>query len=330
MRSCVDLALIRQRRRDSNRLGFAVHLAYLKFPGRVLGSEETPASDVIAFLAQQLGVGSNAYSEYPRRDETRREHLGEIQSHLRVRPFNRDDYRYVAKIATTEAIGTDRGVVIIAAMIEALRTRGILLPAPTIFERFGLVARARARKQAYKNLVDGLEQRTVNELQALIAVRDEGDRTRLAWLRDWPEAPTQKNLIGVIERLQFVRSLGVEPDREQRIHRARYRAIAKEAAILSAQHLSRFDSPRRLATLVVFAREMEAILTDAALVMFDKMLGGVYRRAERAYRENLVHRAKALDASARALLHMAKAMLAAKESGEDQDAAVERSPAGSA
>jgi hypothetical protein len=75
----------------------------------------------------------------------------------------------------------------------------------------------------------------------------------------------------------------------------------------------------------VFAREMEAILTDAALVMFDKMLGGVYRRAERAYRENVVHRAKALDASARALLNMAKAMLAAKESGEDQVSAVERS-----
>ena len=63
---------------------------------------------------------------------------------------------------------------------------------------------------------------------------------------------------------------------------------------------------------------MEAILTDAALVMFDKMLGGVYRRADRAYRENVVHRAKALDASARALLHMAKAMLAAKEFGEEQ------------
>jgi hypothetical protein len=80
-----------------------------------------------------------------------------------------------------------------------------------------------------------------------------------------------------------------------------------------------------LATLVVFAREMEAILTDAALVMFDKMLGGVFRRAYRAYRENVVHRAKALDASTRALLHMAKAMLAAKASGEDQVAAVERS-----
>ena len=37
-----DLALIRRRRRDANRLGFAVHLAYQRFPGRVLGIDETP------------------------------------------------------------------------------------------------------------------------------------------------------------------------------------------------------------------------------------------------------------------------------------------------
>ena len=320
-----DLALIRRRRRDANRLGFAMHLAYQRFPGRVLGIDEIPPADILSFIASQLSIQPGIFVEYARREETRWEHLGEIQSHLRVRPFSRDDYRYVAKIATDEAVGTDHGAVIVAAMIEAIRTRGILLPAPTILERIGLAARARARKQAHKNLIEGLEQRTIAELEALIAVSDDGDRTRLAWLRDWPEAPTQKNLVGIVERLQFVRSLGVDPDREQRIHRARYRTIGKETAILSAQHLSRFDTPRRLATLVVFALEMEAILTDAALVMIDKMLGGVYRRADRAYRENLVHRAKALDASARALLHMAKAMLAAKESGEDQDAAVERS-----
>ena len=71
-------------------------------------------------------------------------------------------------------------------------------------------------------------------------------------------------------------------------------------------------------------REMEAILTDAALVMLDKMLGGVFRRADRAYRENVVNRVKALDGSTRALLQMAKAMLVAKASGEDQVAAMER------
>src|SRR5277367_5388060 len=69
---------------------------------------------------------------------------------------------------------------------------------------------------------------------------------------------------------------------------------------------------------------MEAVFTDGALAMFDKMLGAVFRRADRAHKDNVVDRAKTLDASARALLGMAKAMLAAKAKNEDQVAAVER------
>jgi len=322
--SVADLALIRRRRRAANRLGFAVHLAYLRFPGRVLGVDEVPPPDMLSFVASQIGSEPTSFASYAQRSETRWEHLGELQAYLGVRPFGREDYRAVAKISLAEAIGTDRGDVIVAAMIEYVRSRSILLPAPTIFERIALAARARARKRAQTNLVEGLAQETIAGLEALIAVGAERDRTPLAWLREWPEAPTQKNLAGIVERLQVVRKLGVGQDREQRIHRARYAALARETSILSAQHFSRFDTQRRLATLVVFAREMEAVLTDAAISMFDKMLGGVFRRADRVYKENVVDRAKTLDASTRALLRMAKAMLAAKASGEDQVAAVER------
>jgi hypothetical protein len=106
----------------------------------------------------------------------------------------------------------------------------------------------------------------------------------------------------IVERLEFVRALGLGPDRERRIHRARYAILARETAVLSAQHLYRFDAPRRLATLVVFAREMEAELTDAALGMFDKMMGRVFRKAEQRHQEHLLDRAKLLDQGARALV----------------------------
>jgi TnpA family transposase len=321
--SSEDMTLIRRRRRDANRLGFAAHLAYLRFPGRVLGAQEVPPPDMLDFVASQVGSEAKAFAGYAQRDETRWEHLGELQNYLGVRPFQRHDYRATAKVALDEAIGSDRGEAIVAAQIGHLRRHGILLPAATILERIGLAARARARKQAHKNLVEGLEHKTIAGLEALIAVENDQDRTPLAWVREWPEAPSQRNLAGVVERLQTIRNLGVGADREQRIHRARYAAIARETAILSAQHLSRFDAPRRLATLVVFAREMEASLTDAALVIFDKMLGGVFRRADRERKENIVDRAKTLDASMRALIGMAKAMLIAKDSKADQDAAVE-------
>ena len=319
-----DLALIRQRRRDANRLGFAVHLAYLRFPGRVIGVDENPPLDMLCFIAEQIDGSDRDFEDYATRSQTRRAHLGELQAYLEVRPFRREDHRAVAEAALGEATGTDRGDAIVAVMIDHLRKRSILLPASVTLERIGLAARARARKRAYKSLVDGLKHETIAGLEALIAVGNDRDRTPLAWLREWTEAPGQKNLVGVVERLQVIRKLGVGQDREQRIHRARYAAIARETAILSAQHLSRFDTQRRSATLVVFAREMEAILTDAALVMFDKMLCSVCRRADQAHKEHAVDRAKTLDASTRALIDMAKAMLAAKACGEDQIVAVER------
>jgi len=76
---------------------------------------------------------------------------------------------------------------------------------------------SRARKRAYENLVGGLEHETIAGPEALIAVGNDRDRTLLAWLREWLEAPGQKNLVGVVERLQVIRKLGLGQDREQRI-----------------------------------------------------------------------------------------------------------------
>jgi hypothetical protein len=209
-------------------------------------------------------------------------------------------------------------------MIAYLRERNIWLPASTELEHhLALAARAVARKRANRGLAEGLWPKTAAALDALLIVIDGRERRPFAWLREWPEAPRQKKLLAVVERLEAVRKLGVGADREKRIHRARYTAIAREIAILVPRDISRFDARRRLATLVVFAREMEVALNDGALAMFDKMLGAVFRRADRVHKDNVVDRAKTLDASTRALLGMAKAMLAAKERGEDQVAAVE-------
>jgi hypothetical protein len=82
----------------------------------------------------------------------------------------------------------------------------------------------------------GVDQAVREKLDALIQIADGETRTALAWLREWPEAPLQENLAGIVERLQLLRSLGIGPDRERRIHQARYVAIAREIAILSAQH----------------------------------------------------------------------------------------------
>ena len=59
-----DLALIRLRRRAANRLGFALHLAYLQFPGRVLGADEAPPVEMLAFVASQIECDAADFASY--------------------------------------------------------------------------------------------------------------------------------------------------------------------------------------------------------------------------------------------------------------------------
>jgi hypothetical protein len=92
--------MILRRRRDPNRLGFAVHLAYLRFPGRVLGAQEDPPSDMLVFIASQIGVAPEVFAGYARRDETRRAYLGEIQTQGIHR------VRYAAIVRETSVLST--------------------------------------------------------------------------------------------------------------------------------------------------------------------------------------------------------------------------------
>ena len=54
--SADDLVFVRTKRRSVNRLGFAVQLCLLRYPGLGMGPAEQPPEAMITFVAQQLGV----------------------------------------------------------------------------------------------------------------------------------------------------------------------------------------------------------------------------------------------------------------------------------
>jgi len=70
-----DLATVRQHRGDHNRLGFAVQLCYLRYPGRVLAGNETPPAALLGVVAAQLQVQPALWDGYAQRDFFRH-HLG--------------------------------------------------------------------------------------------------------------------------------------------------------------------------------------------------------------------------------------------------------------
>jgi TnpA family transposase len=51
-----DLSAIRQRRGNHNRLGFAVQLCYLRYPGLTLPPDGDPPKSLLSIVGQQLHI----------------------------------------------------------------------------------------------------------------------------------------------------------------------------------------------------------------------------------------------------------------------------------
>ena len=107
-----DLSLIHQHRGAANRLGFAVQLCYLRFPGVVLGLDQVPAPSMLTFVAAQLKLSASDWAVYGQREQTRREHLLELQAAFGFQTFALPHYRAAVPWLAEVALQTDKGVVL--------------------------------------------------------------------------------------------------------------------------------------------------------------------------------------------------------------------------
>lgn len=92
-----------------------------------------------------------------------------------------------------------------------LKGERFILPSGDTLERAGLAGRARARKAAAAAIVEGLSSAELTRLDELVINNPDFGMTPLAWLRNFEEAPTAANINGLLERLRYVRGIGIHP-----------------------------------------------------------------------------------------------------------------------
>ena len=274
--SADDLALIDRRRSDPNRLGFAVMLCYLRFPGRILREGEQPPTELCAFIAEQLGLDAAHFGDYAERDQTRREHVLEIEAALGLRPLSPRSVSGGRRMVAADGAGdrpwTDAG----DGILEELRVRRMVCPPLPAIERLGGSVRARAQRQLWRLLTDGLTEQQRRSLDQLLEVRGGGGQSTLAWLRQTAYAATTGNFPKLIERLNKVRALGIEPERAHRIHQNYWLKLAREGGQSTVQHLAELEPLRRYATLTALVFELTSTLTDESLNMFEQLVGSYF------------------------------------------------------
>jgi hypothetical protein len=84
--SRADQDLVAERRRDANRVGFAVQLALLRYPGIALAQLEQPVEPLVQWLATQLEIPAAPFVGYAQRPQTMTDHARLLATTLGLRP----------------------------------------------------------------------------------------------------------------------------------------------------------------------------------------------------------------------------------------------------
>jgi TnpA family transposase len=318
-----DLAIIRRHRGSANRLGFAVQLCYLRFPGIILGVDQSPYPPLLRLAADQITVSADCWEDYGRREQTRREHLAELQAWLSLTIFSVSDYRRLVRQLTKLARRTDRGILLAEALVEMLRQQRIILPALDVIERLCGEAFTCGTRQVYEALNAPLADHHHRALDALLAIREGTKSSGLIWLRQAPGPPKPKHVLVHLERLKTIRELWLPDGLEQTIHQNRLLKLAREGGQMTAQHLRDFEPVRRYATLVAVILDTRATLIDEIIDLHDRFMGSLFSKAKRNHAERFQASGKAINDKVRLYSRIGRALLDAKQSGSDPFIAIE-------
>ena len=275
-----DLAIIVRRRRPHNRLGFAIQLCALRYPGRFLRPGELIPDTPLAFVAEQLQVGPEVLADYATRGPTRYEQLDALRDAFGFMPLSRPLRTTLQEWLLPIALTTTSGARLARVMLDECRRRRIIVPGISSVERMVAQALLDAERHVAEHLARGLDARQRRLLDALLLPHTGTNLSDLAWVRQSPGKPGRKTFAAIIERLTLLRAIGIDPDIAVGVHPERLRRLCQEGVRLTAQHVRTLQATRRRATLVATILETIVTLTDDAVLMFDRLLGQMFRREQ--------------------------------------------------
>jgi TnpA family transposase len=312
-----DIAAIQQRRGGHNRLGFAIQLCYLRYPGIALPTDAEPPVTLLSIVCRQLQIAPEVWPQYAKRAETRREHLVELQAWLNITPFAVTHFRQFVRQLGELAQQTDRGLALAEHLIDLLRQQHIMLPAIEVIERVCSEALVLGTRQIYKALTIPLTNYQLQSLDQLLQIKEGSKRSQLIWLRQPAGPPKPKHILNHLERLKTIDDLNLSDGLEQAVHQNRLLKLAREGGQMTAQHLRDLEPTRRYATLVAVILDTRATLIDEIIDLHDRFMGALFSKAKRSHAERFQQSANEINDKVRLYSMIGRALLDAKESGTD-------------
>lgn len=317
-----DIHFIHRHRGQANRLGIAIQLCGLRYPGRRLSDLLPIPEGILHYIANQLAIDPAQFDEYGQRPPTIYEHLDNIRQTYAYRDCGVQDLLPMARYLLPLTMESDEPLPLVQAALEYMRSRRLIAPGITSTESLVWRVQRIARRRLYGRLTRSLTSAQLTSLDNLVNMEaSEFAVSSFAWLRQLVGKPSPESMYHLLERLDYILAFNLPPQPAS-LHSNRVRQLAAQARRYKAQQVAQFPEQKRRAYLTAYLYELTAELTDQVLDMFDRLFIDLLRRGKNAQKHQLYRNVTKLNKALNTLTAMAEAFLQAWQNNEDPVAAV--------
>lgn len=307
--SAQDVAEINQRRRDNNRLGFAYQMAFVRLYNRFPIQQPLEViNELLTFVGVQLGIATEVIEAYQQRRETITDHQQQLRAFLGLRRFSEAETAELENFLFTEACRLEQTGPLLVKAKEYLRDKGILQPADDTLRRLIARQREQARQHIFAQIVADLSPVLKEKLEALLVV-EEGPFSPLQILKQPPGQPSPSAMIRLIDKLKQIEEIGVLSMDLAWLNNNYQRTVTHYVRRCSATHLRQLQFPRRHAVLLCFLWQTYRDTIDSIVDMHDKIMTGLYNRAQTVIDEETRKRRALVQTSLRAYRTLGQLLL---------------------
>ncbi|PHB04928.1 DDE transposase [Bacillus wiedmannii] len=307
-----DLEIINKRRREENRLGFAVQLAILRYPGWPYTHIKSIPDSVIHYISKQIGSTPSSLSLYPQRENTLWDHLKEIRNEYDYVTFTLKEYRMTFKHLHQLALENGDAIHLLHECIDFLRKNKIIMPAITTLERMVWEARAMAEKKLFNTVSQSLSNTQKEKLEEIIHP-SESNKTILGWLKEPPGHPSPETFLKLIERLEYIRGMELETVQISHLHRNRLLQLSRLGSRYEPYAFRDFQENKRYSILTIYLLHLTQELTDKAFEIHDRQILSLLSKGRKAQEEIQKQNGKKLNEKVIHFTNIGQALIKAKE-----------------
>ena len=321
-----DLIHIDRRRRPENRIGFALQLCALRYPGRMLVPGEVIPLAVSTFLGAELGIAGDLLVRYAVRRQTRQQHMEVLRSIYGYRTFPGQgaSARAFRDWLFAEAEQARSNDDLARRFIARCRDTMTILPAITTIERLCTDALVAAERGIEKRIATRLDPVACTRLDRLTTEMLPGAISRFIWLRRIESGNNSAAANRLLDRLEFLHAMNLDAGLLADVPPHRVARLRRQGERYFADGLRDLGADRRRAILAVCIIEWATATADAVIETHDRIVGRTWREAKQLHDARAAETRGGVTATLGSFAALGQSLLEAHGDGASLEDAVAR------